>query len=125
MKLAVTRDAEGKTGLINLSVSEILYLEFDMTEKWVFVHTLEDRFYISGNLSYWAEALKAVGFGFEKVDRNVVVHLQKIKRLDRVFAYAFFEYEVQKNSKKVTLAQKHVKKVLSMVDEINPNIVIA
>jgi len=125
MQLAVTRDTEGKTGLINLPVSEVLFLEFDMTVKWVIVHTLQDQFFVAGNLTYWVESLKAKGFDFEKVDRNVVVHMPKIKRIDRSFAYAYFEYEVGKDSKRITLAQKYFKKVLSMVDDIDPNIVIA
>jgi DNA-binding LytR/AlgR family response regulator len=122
LQLSVSKDEEGKKGALNVGASDVLFLEFD--EKRVFVHTLEDRFYIGGSLSYWVEALKAAGYDFEKVDRNIVVHMPKIKRLDSIYTIAYFEYEVEKNSKKITLAQKYYKKVVSKAREENRVIVI-
>jgi DNA-binding LytR/AlgR family response regulator len=90
MRVAVTRDPEGSKGLLNVSVNDLIFLEFDMVEKWVIAHTLEERFYLAGSLTYWAEALKAAGLDFEKVDRNIVVQVSKIKRIDTIFTHAYF-----------------------------------
>jgi DNA-binding LytR/AlgR family response regulator len=124
MYLSVTRDTFGKDGLINIKVDDVLFLEFDMTEKGVIVHTRDEKFFITGTLNYWAETLKSTGYEFEKSDRNIVIHIPKIKRLDRIFTFAYFDYEVNTYSKRVTLSQKHFKKIVSMVREIDPLIII-
>lgn len=122
--LSVTRDEEGKTGLINITANDALFLEYDQYQKRVYAHTLEERFYVAGSLTYWETALKAAGYEFEMVDRNIVVHMPKIKRLDRVFAKAYFEYEIDKNSKYITLAQRYFKKVLAHAGETHRSILV-
>ncbi|MCD9023293.1 LytTR family transcriptional regulator DNA-binding domain-containing protein [Cohnella silvisoli] len=124
MLISVTDDVHGKNGIINVEVSEILFLEFDMVDRWVTVHTLEAKYYITGTLSYWADSLKGSGFEFEKADRNVVIHVPMIKRMDRVFAHAYFEYEINHKSKKVTLSQKHFKQILTKMRVANMGIVV-
>ena len=109
MQLTVTRDIEGKSGISNLPVRDILFLQSDLTSKWIAVHTLDDQFYIPGTLIYWTEALKQGGYQFEKVDRNIVVHVPRICKMDRIFVKAYFELETTSQSKSITLSQKHFK----------------
>jgi|HigsolmetaGSP12D_1036236.scaffolds.fasta_scaffold00095_18 DNA-binding LytR/AlgR family response regulator len=111
MRLSVSRDIDGKTGIVNLSVTDVLFLEYDLTTKKVWVHTLRDRYYIPGTLSFWAEALRAGGYDFRKVDRNIVVQVPKIKVMDRTFKYAYFEDPVREKSKRITLSQTYFKKI--------------
>ncbi|MFC5528446.1 hypothetical protein [Cohnella yongneupensis] len=122
--LSVTRDEEGKTGSINIRTDDALFLEFDQIQKRVYAHTLLERFFIAGSLTYWQTSLKAAGYEFETVDRNIVVHVPKIKRLDSVFAFAYFDYEINKSSKRITLAQKHIKKVIADATEHNRRIIV-
>ncbi|MCC3376869.1 LytTR family transcriptional regulator DNA-binding domain-containing protein [Cohnella sp. REN36] len=124
MWLSVTRDQEGKTGLLNVSIDDVLYLESDF-EKWVRVHTRDEHFYIAGTLIYWTHAFQASGHAFQKVDRNIVVHEPKIKRLDPVFAMAYFDSEIGKHTKKITLAQKYFKELVRKAGQRELSIVIA
>ncbi len=124
LQLAVTSDQEGKDGLINIPAEKLIFLEYDMSKKWVLAHTMENCYYVAGTLSYLVTALKANGYEFEKVDRNIVVHIPKIKRLDRLNTFAYFEYEIHKSSKKITLSRKHFDKLLSREYAQDPNMVI-
>lgn len=113
LQLAVTRDEEGTGGFVNVPAEELIFLEYDMTTKWVLAHTMDHCFYVPGTLTYLATALKASGYEFEKVDRNIVVHLPKIKRLDKLNTLAYFDYDIQKASKRVTLSRKYFDKLLA------------
>jgi DNA-binding LytR/AlgR family response regulator len=121
---SVTGDSEGKNGLINLPVSEAIFLEFDTSKRCVFVHTQEEKYYMAGTLAYWAESLKSVGFEFEKVDRNIVVQISKIQRMDQTFFLAYFDREITPNTKKITMSQKYFKRIRNLIATINPNAVI-
>lgn len=118
MHLTVTMDVEGQSGISNLSVDDILFLQFDYDSKWVTVHTLDGQYFIPGTLVYWAEALKNGGYQFEKVDRNVVVHIPKICKMDRYFVKAYFEMETTSRSKSVTLSQKYFKLLAGQLREV-------
>ncbi|RKP49841.1 hypothetical protein D7Z26_18585 [Cohnella endophytica] len=115
MQLTVTLDIEGKSGISNLPVRDILFLQFDFISRWITVHTLDGQFFIPGTLIYWTEALKKGGYQFEKVDRNIVVHVPKICKMDRFFAKAYFEIETTSRSKSITLSQKYFKLLASQL----------
>jgi hypothetical protein len=124
MRLSVTRDNDGDSGLINLLVNDVLFLEFDIIKKKVWAHTLNNRFFMPGTLSYWTKALTNSGYDFMMVDRNILVQFPKIKRLNHVLRYAYFEYEIRYNSKKVTLAHKRYKEITAMNKQKGLEIVI-
>lgn len=124
LQLAVTQDEEGANGFFNVPAEDLIFLEYDMSKKWVLAHTMEDRYYIAGTLTYLVTALKAKGYEFEKVDRNIVVNLPKIKRLDRMNTFAYFEYDVHKSSKRVTLSRKYFDKLLAGEYVRDPHMVI-
>ncbi|SFA91180.1 LytTr DNA-binding domain-containing protein [Cohnella sp. OV330] len=113
--LAVTEDLEGKSGYINIAADDVLYLEFDMFEKMVHVHTADSKYYIAGTLLYCTESLKSAGYQFERVDRSCVVNVPKIRRMDKTFYLAYFEDEIGPKSKKVTMSQKLFKEVFNVV----------
>jgi DNA-binding LytR/AlgR family response regulator len=124
MWVAVTRDPEGSKGLLNVLVQNLIFLEFDMVEKWVIAHTLEERFYMAGSLTYWAESLKAAGLDFEKVDRNIVVQVSKIKRLDSIFTHAYFVEKPTAQSKKITMSSNNFKHIMKRAQNFGSSIVV-
>jgi DNA-binding LytR/AlgR family response regulator len=124
MQLAVTRNVDGTSGIINLPINDVIFMEYDMIVKGVFVNTLNDKLYIAGTLTYWTDALKAQGYHFEKVDRNYVVQIPTIKKLDKIFTKAYFEYETTPLSKSVTLSQRQFKEVVTQIKVFNPQIVV-
>lgn len=108
MDLFVTRGMDvGKLEVANLPIQEILFLQHD--QKFISVHTMDREFHVPGNLSYYEYALCTAGYDFRQVDRNIVVHVPKIMLLDTVFSKAYFEPEIRKNAKSVTLAQVHLR----------------
>jgi len=118
MHLSVTLDIEGKSGISNLPVGDVLFLQCDFVSKWITVHTLDEQYFIPGTLVYWTEALQQGGYQFEKVDRNIVVHIPKICKMDRYFARAYFEIETTSRSKSVTLSQKYFKLLAQQLKEV-------
>ncbi|TVX91533.1 LytTR family transcriptional regulator DNA-binding domain-containing protein [Cohnella terricola] len=110
-RLTVSRDSEGKTGLIELPVEDILFFESNSRNKdMIILHTWDELFYAPGTLRYWLEALKSSGEDFEMVDRVNVVHLSKVHHVDRIFRIAYFGES--KSSKQCTLSISNVSKVL-------------
>jgi DNA-binding LytR/AlgR family response regulator len=109
--LSVTKDFDGKTGIINIPVEDVLFLEYDFLEKRVWAHTSGEQYYIPGTLIYWAEALRTGGYDFKKVDRNVVVQVPKITILDRMLKCAYFESTIRKDSKRITLSHTYFKEL--------------
>jgi hypothetical protein len=107
LQISVTRDQEGNSGLVLLDVMYVVYLEYDRYENGLMVHTLDDMFYTMGTLKYWTNALQNSGYQFAMVDRNVAVHLTKIKRLDSKYKIAYFETQITKDSKGCTVAWSH------------------
>lgn len=112
MKLFVTRNRDlGKIEVVNLPIEDLLFLQHD--RKYVSVHTMDEEFIVPGSLSYYENALRAAGYDFRQVDRNIVVHVPKIKLLDTIFSKAYFESEISEKSKSVTLAQVHLRALIS------------
>lgn len=114
MRLPVTRGNDEDFNLISLPVSEVLFLEYDFIDKKVWTHTRNDRYYLPGTLTYWAKALSTSGYDFMTVDRNIVVQLSKIKRLDTMLKYAYFEDQIRRDSKRVTVSNKYYKELITL-----------
>lgn len=109
ISISVTRDVDGDSGIVNLKVADILFLEWNTKYERVIVHTKEEVFFTPGTLKYWAGTLNNSGFKFRIVDRNNAVNVDRIVRLDSVFKKAYFEADVRKNSKCCTMAFKRYK----------------
>lgn len=112
--LSVTRDQSGADSMVNLPTEDVLYLEHDILDKSVYAFTEKEKFYIPGTLNYWAESLKA--YGFEKGDRNVVVQLSKISRMERrPFYCAYFgDGEI-----KVSMSENHYKRIEKIIGAVD------
>lgn len=112
MSISVSRSAQGKTGLVQLPIDDILYFEFDRGIEMIAVHTLTEKFFIPGTLKYWLEVLTASGYNFEMVDRNNAVNLCRIKHVDKTFKLAYFEEAICKESKRCTVSISNINTVL-------------
>ena len=118
MELFVTRDLDvGKVEVENLPIEDLLFLQYDL--KFVSVHTMDQQYVVPGNLSYYENALRTAGYDFRQVDRNIVVHVPKIRLLDTVHSKAYFESEIRQNSKSITLAQAHLRALKSEFKKIH------
>lgn len=108
--LSVTRDIDGESGIVSLRGQDILFLEWSGKDDRVIVHTMDEKFYVTGTLKYWSNALNNSGFTFRDVDRNNLVNVDRIVRIDSVFKIAYFESEVRSNSKHCTMSIKKYRK---------------
>lgn len=111
--------------MVNINVDDVLYLEYDFKYKKVGVHTLTSKFYFPGTLTYLEDGLKNSGYEFLKVDRNVVVHLPKIKRLDKFLKFAYFETDIRSDSPKITVSHSHYKELVRLSMDSGYDIVFA
>ncbi|MGE7052951.1 LytTR family transcriptional regulator DNA-binding domain-containing protein, partial [Paenibacillus glucanolyticus] len=89
--LTVTRDIEGESGIVNLKVSDILFLEWSTRAERVVVHTRVGEYYMTGILKYWTSVLNNSGFTFRVVDRNSAVNVNQIEMLDSNLKIAYFD----------------------------------
>jgi len=121
--LTVSRDIEGESGIVNLRVHDILFMEFSIPADRVVVHTMEEQFYMNGTLKYWSGMLSASGYTFRNVDRNLV-NVDRIMLIDSVYKKAYFEPEIQKGSKCCTMAFKRYNKIKEELLAYNPGILI-
>ncbi len=124
MMLTVTKDVSGESGLCNLEVDKIIYLEAISEKKIVVVHTLEDKFYTMGTLKYWELALNHSGYNFGLVHRDLSVNLQNVQVMDKRRKNIYFEQQVRKNSKMCPIASHRFNELLSLVSVLNPQIAI-
>ncbi|MFC4103099.1 LytTR family transcriptional regulator DNA-binding domain-containing protein [Paenibacillus xanthanilyticus] len=124
MYLTVSEDTKGLSGIINLPIDEACYLEYDGSFKGVSVNTLKGNYYMNGALGYWENMLKAEGFQFQKVDRNVIVNVPKVVFLDPIFKVAYFEEETTAKSIKCQLAWHGFTKIAKEFQLVKPEIII-
>lgn len=117
MNLAVSNHIEGKHGLIQLSVDDILYFEFERSKEMIVLHTLTDKFFTPGTLKFWVEALKASGYHFEMVDRINAVNLCRIRHVDQKYKLAYFEDVIKKDSKRCTVSINNINTVLQALGQ--------
>lgn len=122
MDFIVTKDKSGKSGVQNLPFDQTCFLECE--GKFMVVHTLTEQFYMNGTLAYWLDALAK--YDFEKSDRNVIVNMTMIERIDPIMKIAYFETEIHKNSKYCTISwPKNYEKIISRLEVMNPNAILA
>lgn len=100
--LSVTKDIEGASGLYQLSVLKIAYMEYDKTINRVVVHTPEKIYYTMGTLKFFQKALAENGHRFMWVDRTFVVNIDCIKVMDTTRHIAYFDSNPNIHSKKCT-----------------------
>ncbi|GBF73187.1 hypothetical protein PA598K_01472 [Paenibacillus sp. 598K] len=79
--LAVTLDAEGKSGIINVKVSDVTHLESD-SPTMVAVHTSDRKYFVMGSIKYFTGVLEASGYEFFLSDKGTLVNLNYVIRVD-------------------------------------------
>lgn len=109
--IVVTRDIEALSGLVNLSIQDIAFMEYARKIDRVIVHTVDSMYYMMGTLKYWQTALDNSGYNFVTVDRTNVVNMDKIVLLDEVYHVAYFEENITDRSKRCTFTNINFKKV--------------
>ncbi|MEK4188134.1 MULTISPECIES: LytTR family transcriptional regulator DNA-binding domain-containing protein [Paenibacillus] len=124
LKLSVTRDPEGESGLNNIDVDSILMLDFAMSSDKVAVHTAEEIYFTVGTLKYWNKTLNNSGYRFGIADRSNCVNLEKIEVLDKTLKIAYFEKDFTSKSKRCMIARYRFKEVAESLMLVNPNIII-
>lgn len=115
--LSVAKDIEGSSGLYQLPVLEIAYMEYQKTINRVVVHTPEKKYYSMGTLVFWQSGLAANGHRFMWVDRTNVVNIDCIKLMDTVRHIAYFDAVPCKTSKKCTFTSGRFNEVLERIGE--------
>ncbi|BBH18710.1 hypothetical protein Back11_00550 [Paenibacillus baekrokdamisoli] len=119
-KLSVVSKIDGSGGLQYVDLNEVIYFESMGSTPQIVVHTLTEEFYIWGTLKVWTNVLKESGYEeFFSVDRNYLINIRKVKRLDDQYKMAYFEYEISKGSKVCTLAWEKYKSVSAKLRALN------
>lgn len=115
---SVTNGIDGETGLIQLPLSDIAYMEFERAVNRVLVHTPNQIYYVMGTLQYWQKAIEAAGHRFLWVDRTYVVNIDRIRYMDPVRHIAYFEETPTKESKSCTLTNIRFGEILNKLGAI-------
>jgi hypothetical protein len=121
MYLTVAREKDASRGLINIGVEDVITIQ--PGKNHVYVHTIDDIFYAPGTLRYYFEGLSSTGYHFKMVDRDNLVQITKIKRLDTRYYLGYFEDVVRKDSKRCTMTQSAYKEVVEFLRSINHPVV--
>jgi DNA-binding LytR/AlgR family response regulator len=88
MFLSVTRDKEGLSGIINIHLKDVCFLE--SYGNLIVVNTYEEEFYLFGTLQLWFNALSGSDLPFERVDRPYVANLAKVTRVEKEWYKLYF-----------------------------------
>ncbi|RUT48574.1 hypothetical protein EJP82_01125 [Paenibacillus anaericanus] len=124
--LTVTRDVQGKQGMFSLKVNDIIFLECNPKVKdSIFVHTKDNQYYMVGPLKYWVTVLNNSGYRFSVVDRSNALNVDEIVWLDKIYKVAYFDHQIDKNSKRCPIAFHRYKDVENELILVNPAISIA
>jgi len=90
VKLVVARDEDGKTGPVELEVTEILKFTTDKTR--IQIHTKNDVYYFPfDSLEKIQNILQALNLPFVRADRGNLVNMDKVIEIDEKFAKVYFE----------------------------------
>ena len=90
MKWMVARDEDGKSGLVELEVTEILKFTTDKTR--IQIHTKDDVFYFPfDSLEKIQNILQAMNLPFVRADRGNLINIDKVVEIDEKFAKVYFE----------------------------------
>lgn len=113
--LTVTEDENG-TGLQQILINDILYMQFD-NPLYISVHTDAVKYFTVGTLRFWESAFDKAGMNFVRVDRGILINLDKIKAVDATYKLAYFDYPFTDTSKSCTMSYagyKAISKRLAM-----------
>ena len=115
-ELSVTKERDGKSGGTNVPVRGITHLEAD--SYMVIVHTTKDQYYLAGTMVYWVNTLNSSGYNFRNADRSSVINVDKIDSIDMKFKLAYFESDINRHSKRCTLAKDRLDSIIDEFPEI-------
>ncbi|MGG1312800.1 MULTISPECIES: LytTR family DNA-binding domain-containing protein [Cohnella] len=115
MKWPVTRDEKGETGLLFISLSDIVKISAEGNR--LLFHTKDEVFYQLNTLEKIESALKAAGLPFERADRGHLIDLHKVVEIDVKNAIAYFEPSPGKERKSATLSRAKLKELLPKMKE--------
>lgn len=105
--LTVTENENGD-GMQQISVEDILYMQFD-NKMSISVHTELGQYVAVGYLRYWESAFEKAGLNFMRLDRGVLANLDKVKAVDADFKLAYFGYIVERETKRCTMSNSGYK----------------
>lgn len=100
--LTVTDNEEGE-GIKQIRVEDILYMQFD-NRLSIAVHTEKNHYIAVGPLRFWESAFEKAGLNFMRVDRGVLANVDKIKVVDKDFKLAYFDMNIEKQTKRCTMS---------------------
>ncbi|MDQ0193975.1 LytTR family transcriptional regulator DNA-binding domain-containing protein [Paenibacillus wynnii] len=114
--LSVTKDQNGLSGIVQLNIDDIAFLEFDSRSGKIFIHTIDNNiFYTVGSLKYWTEVLNNTGYRFFVADRNNSVHIDNIVEMNGFLKVAYFERNRTENSRQCTMSKSGYKEVSQLL----------
>lgn len=89
--LTVTEDEQG-TGIKQIPVEDILYMQFD-NRLFISVQTETAQYVTVGPLRFWESSFEKARLNFMRLDRGVLANLDKIKMVDSAYKIAYFDNE--------------------------------
>ncbi|MEK4273151.1 LytTR family transcriptional regulator DNA-binding domain-containing protein [Paenibacillus sp. FSL R7-0026] len=89
--VALLADHKGKTDVIHVKITDILYLSYIKTYRKVAFYTADATYYFVGSKEHWTEVLNNSGVKFMDVDRHNSVNVMKVRRTETKPYYAYFE----------------------------------
>lgn len=113
--ISATTDNAGNSGLKNVNVDEILYLEVESKTSTIMLVTLFKTYYTTGTLNYWTHVLNKSGHCFHAADRSCSVNISKIVAIEPKFKIAYFDYHDQ--SKRCMMSKGGMREVLEMLEQ--------
>ncbi|MEO2212147.1 LytTR family transcriptional regulator DNA-binding domain-containing protein [Paenibacillus amylolyticus] len=90
-RVSLLVDPKGKSGVVPVLISDILYLSYISKIRKVAFYTADATYYIMGSKEQWTEVLNNSGGNFLDVDRHNSVNISKVKRTDAKPYFAYFE----------------------------------
>lgn len=103
MKLPVTADPYNIEQVIMLDLEDVVKIE--VNDRSVSFHTLDEVYYpLAWTIS--TLELHVQQFGFQRLDRNNLVNMDKITSFDEERALVFFDVNITKKSKFATISNK-------------------
>lgn len=115
MKYPVTHDPDNNGRVIMLDIEDIVKIE--VHNRSVTFHTTEDVYYpLAWNISTLEPHV--MEYGFQRLDRNNLVNMNKITHFDDERGLVFFDTELTNKSKFATISNREKNKVKKDIIEI-------
>lgn len=124
MTLSVCRDAEGNEGMVNISVSDVLYMSHERKSGRIAVYTTQDKYYMTGTVKYWENVLNSSDYKFYLVDRGTLINVPNITAINVIYKVAFFGQDFSRKSSKCELAHHRFLNTVDELYSLNPAIQI-